>query len=56
MQKRSRYGWLLAAALIAALLTGCGGGSKEAAKVKVGEVTRSLFYAPLYVALSQGFF
>ena len=56
MHKRSRYGWLLAAALIAALLAGCGGGSKEAAKVKVGEVTRSLFYAPLYVALSQGFF
>jgi len=53
---RSRFGWLLAAALIAALLAGCGGGSKGAEKVRLGEVTRSLFYAPLYVALSQGFF
>jgi len=56
MHMRSRFGWLLAAALIAALLAGCGGGSKGAEKVRLGEVTRSLFYAPLYVALSQGFF
>lgn len=42
---------LLCAALI---LPSCG--PKKAAVIKVGEVTRSLFYAPQYVALSQGFF
>jgi len=36
------------------VLAGCGGDS--AVKVKIGEVTRSVFYAPEYVALSQGFF
>jgi NitT/TauT family transport system substrate-binding protein len=56
MHKRSRFGGLLAIALVAALTAGCGGGPKETEKVRVGEVTRSLFYAPLYVALSQGFF
>jgi len=56
MFKRSRFGWLLAAALIAALPAGCSDGSKGTEKVRVGEVTRSLFYAPLYVALNQGFF
>ncbi|WP_054940914.1 ABC transporter substrate-binding protein [Paenibacillus ihuae] len=37
------------------VLAGCGGES-AAVKVKVGEVTRSVFYAPEYVALSQNFF
>ncbi|GAA4710259.1 ABC transporter substrate-binding protein [Brevibacillus fulvus] len=35
------------------LLAGCSGGSE---KVRIGEVTRSLFYAPEYVAIEQGFF
>ncbi|WP_238651558.1 ABC transporter substrate-binding protein [Paenibacillus piscarius] len=38
-----------------AVIAGCGGNS-AAVKVKIGEVTRSVFYAPEYVALSQGFF
>lgn len=49
----------LAASLVlvcAAALAGCGGGSGSATKVKVGEVTRSIFYAPQYVALEKGFF
>ncbi|MEK6990884.1 ABC transporter substrate-binding protein [Paenibacillus sp. FSL K6-1566] len=49
----------LAASLLlvcAAALAGCGGGSGSATKVKVGEVTRSIFYAPQYVALEKGFF
>lgn len=37
------------------VLAGCGGNT-AAVKVKVGEVTRSVFYAPEYVALSQNFF
>lgn len=39
---------------LALALSGCG--KKEASKVKIGEVTRSIFYAPQYVALTQGFF
>jgi len=31
-------------------------GDKEMTKVKVGEVTRSIFYAPQYVAISKGYF
>lgn len=31
-------------------------GKEEATKVKVAEVTRSIFYAPQYVALEKGFF
>ncbi|WP_134683101.1 ABC transporter substrate-binding protein [Brevibacillus migulae] len=36
------------------LLAGCGGSGSE--KVRIGEVTRSLFYAPQYVAIEKGFF
>ncbi|MCZ8521455.1 MULTISPECIES: ABC transporter substrate-binding protein [Paenibacillus] len=42
---------------VAVLLSGCG--PKPAEKnvvVRIGEVTRSIFYAPEYVAVSQGFF
>jgi NitT/TauT family transport system substrate-binding protein len=35
------------------LLTGC---SSTSEKVRIGEVTRSLFYAPQYVAIEKGFF
>lgn len=34
-------------------LTGC---NTEQTEVKIGEVTRSIFYAPLYVAIQEGFF
>lgn len=37
-------------------LTGCNHASKELTKVKLCEVTHSIFYAPQYVALTQGFF
>jgi NitT/TauT family transport system substrate-binding protein len=38
-------------------LTGCGQSkTPELTKVKLSEVTHSIFYAPQYVALSQGFF
>jgi NitT/TauT family transport system substrate-binding protein len=50
---------LLAAAVVLALtmvLAGCGGKEDEVVKVRLAEVTRSIFYAPEYVALSQGFF
>ena len=36
------------------LITGCGG--KDYNKIQLNEVTHSIFYAPLYVAINQGFF
>lgn len=44
---------LISFALIAALAA-CGGGKTE--KVRIAEVTRSIFYAPQYVAIEKGFF
>jgi NitT/TauT family transport system substrate-binding protein len=50
--------WLLSALMVFVLLfslTACG--KKETAQtIRVGEVTRSLFYAPQYIAISEGFF
>ncbi|WP_449442324.1 ABC transporter substrate-binding protein [Ureibacillus acetophenoni] len=37
------------------ILAACGG-KEELKTVKVGEVTRSIFYAPLYVAIEKGYF
>jgi NitT/TauT family transport system substrate-binding protein len=37
-------------------LTGCDQGSDELTRVKLCEVTHSIFYAPQYVALNLGFF
>ncbi|MFC0214735.1 ABC transporter substrate-binding protein [Paenibacillus chartarius] len=51
---------MLAAAAVLVVLAGvlaaCGGKTEQLSKVRVGEVTRSIFYAPQYVALSQGMF
>lgn len=48
---------ILSAALAVALLTGCAGaGPKELEKVRVCEVTHSVFYAPQYAAIQLGFF
>ena len=38
------------------LLAACSTSEKETTEVKIGEVTRSIFYAPLYVAIEEGFF
>ena len=38
------------------LVAGCSTGKDEKTEVKIGEVTRSIFYAPLYVAIEEGFF
>ena len=40
--------------IVLLLVTACG--DKEMTDVKIGEVTRSIFYAPLYVAIEEGFF
>ena len=48
---------LLIIALLCLAVTGCGEPSSEAlTKVELCEVTHSIFYAPQYVALTQGFF
>jgi NitT/TauT family transport system substrate-binding protein len=47
---------IAAALILSAGLAACGGKTEQAVKVRVGEVTRSIFYAPQYVALSQGMF
>ena len=51
---------LLSALLLLPVLCGCGTGTaaekKELSVVRLNEVTHSVFYAPQYVALEQGFF
>ena len=37
-------------------LTACGEKEEAVQKVRVAEVTRSIFYAPEYVAIEKGFF
>ncbi|MGG6314409.1 ABC transporter substrate-binding protein [Paenibacillus macerans] len=55
MNKRRAVLWLALIVLLTTALSGCGG-SSQAQKVNIGEVTRSVFYAPQYVALEKGFF
>jgi len=54
MQKRLWMMGLMVLLTALLLLTGCTGGSKQ--KMTIGEVTRSIFYAPQYVALTKGYF
>lgn len=54
-------GWwkllVLPVLLLSVVLSGCTGGKSSGdVKVRVGEVTRSVFYAPEYVAVAKGFF
>jgi len=46
----------LSALLLSVLLTGCGKAESGTVRVRLNEVTHSVFYAPQYVAMSQGFF
>lgn len=51
--------WLLMLAVLLVStfsLTACSKDNKKQTVVKIGEVTRSLFYAPQYVAIEKGFF
>ncbi|MDQ0058059.1 ABC transporter substrate-binding protein [Paenibacillus harenae] len=57
MNRRIITALLLAVVLtVTAVLAGCGKGDSEKTKVRIGEVTRSLFYAPQYVAIEKGYF
>jgi len=55
----SRKGIALLSSLVlftTILLSACSSGKEELSKIRLGEVTRSIFYAPEYVAMNQGFF
>jgi len=48
---------LLSTVLVLALFSGCGNEqNEELTKVRLNEVVRSIFYAPMYVAINEGFF
>lgn len=56
MKKRFRFTVIiLAALLIFTLIPGCSQ-SSDMTKIRLSEVTRSVFYAPQYVAINKGFF
>lgn len=57
MKKRMFASVFLVAMLVAATaLAGCGKNTDGKKLIRIGEVTRSLFYAPQYVAIEKGFF
>jgi NitT/TauT family transport system substrate-binding protein len=48
---------LLSFILVSVIFTGCKSNTnKDLVKVRLNEVTRSIFYAPFYVAMNEGFF
>lgn len=48
--------WIRTLSLFAVIFVLCACGEKEVTEVQVGEVTRSIFYAPLYAGIEEGFF
>ncbi|AJA47590.1 ABC-type nitrate/sulfonate/bicarbonate transport systems, periplasmic component [Clostridium pasteurianum DSM 525 = ATCC 6013] len=61
MKKKLFYSFamLLSVILIVSVFTGCGSSTDSKTsikKVKLNEVTRSVFYAPMYAAINQGYF
>jgi len=57
IKKISVFSLLLSLALVTTLFSGCKKTtSTTLVKVKLNEVVRSIFYAPMYAAISEGFF
>ena len=57
IKKLSILSLIISIALITTLLSGCKKNDNDAlVKVKLNEVVRSIFYAPMYAAISQDFF
>lgn len=63
--KKKILAFLLTAAMVLPVLTGCGsaaadqsdgGAEMKTTKVVLNEVAHSLFYAPMYVAIEEGYF
>ncbi|AKA71809.1 ABC transporter substrate-binding protein [Clostridium scatologenes] len=58
-KKFHTFSLLLSFVFVAAIFAGCGGNKKSTSTVttvKLNEVARSVFYAPMYAAINQGFF
>ena len=53
--KKKRFIVLMIIALVATMLPGCSK-SSDKIKVQLNEVAHSIFYAPQYVAIEQGYF
>ncbi|SOB92155.1 NitT/TauT family transport system substrate-binding protein [Ureibacillus xyleni] len=56
MKKWVKSSFLVVLACFGVILLAACGDKEELQDVKIGEVTRSIFYAPQYVAITQGFF
>ena len=47
---------IISVCIMAFSFASCGEGTTKTAKIRLNEVTHSVFYAPLYIALENGFF
>lgn len=57
IKKISIFSLLITLALITTLFSGCKkANNDDLVKIKLNEVVRSIFYAPMYAAISEGFF
>ena len=59
MKRRGRYLTMFTTLVAASIAAGCGGkgNDKDAlTKVRLNEVAHSCFYAPMYVAIENGYF
>lgn len=57
-KKLKMFTAILVSSVLAISMFGCGNSktSKDMVTVRLNEVTRSVFYAPMYVAMSKGYF
>ena len=46
----------MTAVMIVGALSGCGGQDKKLTTIRLNEVAHSIFYAPQYVAIEEGYF
>ncbi|MEA4893377.1 MAG: ABC transporter substrate-binding protein [Peptococcaceae bacterium] len=53
---KKTVGLLLVLLLCLGMLGGCGQETAEVTKIRLNEVTHSIFYAPMYAAINKGFF
>ena len=57
IKKISFLSLLISFVLVVTLFSGCKKDNNEAlTRVRLNEVVRSIFYAPMYAAISEGFF
>ena len=56
MRKKYVSALMMSVLLTIGMLTGCGNSTSGLTKVRLMEVAHSIFYAPMYVALVEGYF